>query len=49
MTVTYALDKTTGLRLPAMMQHQTFDDEESRRVQGKATYSKWRFVAASVK
>ncbi len=49
MTVTYALDKTTGLRLPATMQHQTFDNEESRRVQGKATYSKWRFVPCSVK
>ncbi len=49
MTMSYALDKTTGLRLPATMQHETFDNEESRRVQGKATYSKWRFVATSVK
>jgi hypothetical protein len=44
LTVTYAKDPETGLRLPATATERIVDDEGAQRVQTTATFTKWRVV-----
>jgi hypothetical protein len=49
LTVTYALDRTTGLWLPATLADKTTDAEESRELEGTGTFRNWRVVPRTAK
>ena len=49
MTVTYALDQATGLRLPASLDEKTVDTDESQEGTASGTFKQWRVVPRTAK
>jgi len=44
LTITHALDAATSLWLPASLVERMYDSEDEKEIDGKGTFTNWRFV-----